>query len=144
MNNFQFVSEGGGATGIVSYDLLAANFTNCIIEGNQNIEFSLERNDDGVFNYNFKNNLLRFEDPNGFYANDPLYDFDDTSVYQSNIFNGEPDFKEVNENELIIGDLSDAIGKGNISEAQKVPFDILGVNRVQSPDAGAYQHIIFE
>jgi hypothetical protein len=87
---------------------------------------------------------LRFEDPNGFYANDPLYDFDDTSVYQSNIFNGEPDFKEVNENELIIGDLSDAIGKGNISEAQKVPFDILGVNRVQSPDAGAYQHIIFE
>lgn len=144
VNNFQLVAEGGGPSAIISYDLLAANFTNCIIEGNQNIEFQLNKSDDALFNYNFRNNLLRFDDPNGFYANDPLYDFDDTSAYQNNIFNGEPDFKEVNENQFIIGDLSDAVGNGDIFEAQKVPFDILGVNRVASPDMGAYQHVIFE
>lgn len=144
VNNFELVSESGGSTGVVSHDLLAANFTNCIIEGNQNIEFLLNKNDDALFNYNFKNNLLRFDDPSGAYANDPLYDFENTNYYQNNIFNGEPDFKAVNENEFIIGDLSDANGEGDFIEAQKVPFDILGVSRIESPDLGAYQHITFE
>ena len=144
VSNFQIVSEGGGSTGVLSNDLLAANFTNCIIEGNQNIEFLLQKNEDALFNYNFKNNLLRFNDPNGIFDNDPLYDFEDTSHYQNNMFNGEPDFKDINENEYIIGELSDAVGNGNVFEAQKVPFDILGVSRVEKPDMGAYQHIIFE
>lgn len=144
VSNFQLVSEDGGSTGVVSNDLLAANFTNCIIEGNQNIEFQLNKNDGALFNYNFKNNLLRFDDVNGFFGDDPVYDFEDIDNYQNNIFNGEPDFKDVNENEFIIGDLSDAVGQGNVFDAQIVPFDILGVSRVESPDMGAYQHITFE
>ena len=46
--------------------------------------------------------------------------------------------------EFFIGAASDANSNANVSAAQKVPFDLLGVNRVTSPDIGAYQHIIFE
>ena len=94
--------------------------------------------------FNFANNLLRFADPGGNFSNDPLYDFEDVNRYQNNILNGEADFKDVNENQLFIGAASDVISKGNVPAAQKVPFDILGVNRITSPDIGAYQHIIFQ
>ena len=123
---------------------LEADFTNCIIEGNQSREFVLEENMQAAFNFKFKNNLLRFFDSGGNFLNDPLYDFEDVSKYQNNIFNGEPDFKDVDENNFIIGEASDANANANLPAAQKVPFDILGVNRVASPDMGAYQHIIFE
>jgi len=125
-------------------NLLAANFTNCIIDGNQNIEFGLFKNDMGTFNFNFKNNLLRFVDTGGNAADNPIYDFDDISYYQNNNFNGEPDFKDVNENKLFIGDASDAKAMADQSAAQNVPFDLLGVNRLNSPDIGAYQHVVFE
>ena len=129
---------------MVVNDLLAANFTNCIIDGNQSVEFLLQNNDQAAFNFKFKNNLLRFLDPGGNQSNNPLYDFDDTDKYQDNIFNGESDFEDVNENKFRIGDASDAKANADQSAAQQVPFDLLGVNRVVSPDMGAYQHIIFE
>ena len=69
---------------------------------------------------------------------------EDVNRYQNNILNGEADFRDVNENQLFIGAASDVISNANVPAAQKVPFDILGVNRVTSPDMGAYQHIIFE
>jgi len=141
VNNYQLSTDTGE---LLVNDLLAANFTNCIIEGNQSREFVLEENMQAAFNFNFKNNLLRFFDSGGNFSDDPLYDFDDTSKYQANIFNGEPDFKDVDDNDFIIGEASDANANANLPAAQKVPFDILGVNRVSSPDMGAYQHIIFE
>lgn len=141
VNNFQLSTDTGE---LLVNDLLAANFTNCIIEGNQNREFILEENMQAAFNFNFKNSLLRFLDTGGNFLNDPLYDFDDVSKYEENIFNGEPDFRDVDENDFIIGEVSDANANANVPAAQKVPFDILGVNRVASPDMGAYQHVIFE
>lgn len=144
INNFQISETSGGAEELLVNDLKAANFTNCIIEGNQSIEYLLQENSQAAFNFNFKNNLVRFFDPGGVFSDDPLYDFDNTSLYQETIFNGEPDFKDVDKNELIIGQESDANGNADKPSAQKVPFDILGVNRILSPDIGAYQHIIFE
>ncbi|MEL4455822.1 hypothetical protein [Lutimonas vermicola] len=144
VNNFQISTEADGSESIIFNDLLAANFTNCIIEGNQNIEFLMQENEQAGFEFNFANNLLRFTDPGGNFSNNPLYDFEDVSRYQNNILNGEADFKDVNENQLFIGAASDVISNANVPAAQKVPFDILGVNRVTSPDMGAYQHIIFE
>jgi hypothetical protein len=129
---------------LIAYDLLAANFTSCIMEGNQNIEFLLEKSDEASFSFNFRNNLLRFDDPNGFYSNDPLYDFDDMSKYLNNIFNGEPDFRDINAHDFQIGDESEANEKADLQAVQQVPFDILGVNRAISPDIGAYQHVTFE
>jgi len=141
VNNFQLSTD---TDQLLVNDLLNANFTNCIIEGNQNREFVLDENMQAGFNFNFKNNLLRFLDPGGNFLGDPLYDFEDESKYQENIFNGEPDFKDVDENEFIIGEASDANANANVPAAQKVPFDLLGVNRTALPDIGAYQYIIFE
>ncbi len=144
VNNFLLASGDGGSAEVFLNDLEAANFTNCIIEGNQNIEFFLERNEGAAFSFNFRNNLLRFDDPNGNFSNDPLFDFDNTEYYQDNIFNGEADFKNLEQHDLIIGEASDARGKGFLPASQQVPRDILGTNRITSPDLGAYQHMIFE
>ena len=144
VNNFQSSSGSSGSGAVVVNDLLAANFTNCIIEGNQSNEFLLQKNEQAAFNFKFKNNLLRFSNLGGNVAGDPLYDFDDMDKYEDNIFNGEPDFKDVNKNEFLIGDMSDAKANADLSAAQLIPFDLLGINRVVSPDMGAYQHIIFE
>lgn len=144
INNYQVDLDSNGSEALIYNDLLAADFTNCIIEGNQNVEFLLQKNEASIFNYNFKNNLLRFLDPGGNFSGDPLYDFEDTSKYQENIFNGEADFKAINENIYYIGELSDAIEKADLSASQKFPIDLLGVNRLAMPDIGAYQHMIFE
>ncbi|MCA0933850.1 hypothetical protein LCM02_15420 [Lutimonas saemankumensis] len=143
VNNFQQTGANGGSSVTVPNDLLAANFTSCIIEGNQNIEFILQKDDRAAFNFKFKNSLLRFID-NGSAAGDPLYDFEDTSIYEDNILNGEADFKNVDLNQLMIGENSDCINMADIQAAQEVPFDLLGMYRIESPDIGAYQHMIFE
>jgi len=45
-------------------DLLAANFTNCMIDGNSNLELIIDKVDGSVFNYLFKNNMIQFDDYN--------------------------------------------------------------------------------
>jgi hypothetical protein len=45
---------------------------------------------------------------------------------------------------MIIGEESAANGVGNQDIANIVPFDILGKDRTQNPDLGAYQSIQFE
>ncbi|MFO7672349.1 MAG: hypothetical protein R6V74_01425 [Lutibacter sp.] len=112
-------------------NLHAANFTNCIIDGNSNIELVIDKVEGTVFNYSFKNNLLRFKE------------IVDTNHYLDNIFNGNPHFKSPETNELIIGDKSDAVKKGDESGRILAPNDILGVLRTAPADIGAYQHIIF-
>ena len=62
--------------------------------------------------------------------------------YSNNILNGEADFKNPSENQLIIGENSDA--NGNALESALIPLDILGVIRTIPADIGAYQHITFE
>ncbi len=144
INNFLAFTNADGSQTILLSDLKSANFTNCIIEGNQNIEFILDRVDGALFEYNFKNNLLKFDDTNGKFTDNPLYDFDDVSHYQNNVLNGVPDFKDLENNEYIIGEASDANANADLNTALQVPFDILGVSRTLSPDIGAYQHIVFE
>lgn len=130
INNF-FTYSKNNAQIVEARDLYAANFTNCIIDGNGNIELVIDKVEGTVFNYSFKNNLIRVKD-----FNDPIHFID-------NIFNGNPQFKSPETNVLIIGERSDAVKKG--SEAGKIlaPNDILGVTRTAPPDIGAYQHILF-
>ena len=144
VNNFVQFSNPEGSESILVRDLTAANFTNCIIDGSQNIEYFLDKADGAIFNFNFKNNLLKFDDFNGDFTDDALYNFDDLSIYQNNIINGEPDFKDVSHNEYIIGAESAGNDKADVNAALQIPFDILGINRTATPDIGAYQHIIFE
>jgi len=144
ITNFLEFNESDGTGLILTRDLIAANFTNCIIDGNQNIEILLEEDSGAAFNYNFVNCMIKFDDISGNYSDNPLFDFNDSSHYQDIILNGEADFKNVENNELIIGQNSDAIDQADHTGSLRVPFDILNVNRVLNPDIGAYQHIIFE
>ncbi len=138
LNNFLVDADNA----IVTNNLEEANFNNCIIYGNDNIEFLLENEGNSEFNFKFTNCLLRFNNNN--IANSGNYLFSDSNFYENNILNGMPDFNLPFENDLRIGEDSEAINIGNSTFASQVPNDILGVIRTITPDAGAYQHIIFE
>jgi hypothetical protein len=141
INNFFSYSDGNNQI-IETRDLIAANFTNCIIDGNDNIELAIEKQEGAQFNYFFNNNLIRFNDFNNLYINIPEYDFEDQNYFLNNIINGNPDFKDPLKNELIIKENSDAIKQGDEAATNTVPYDILGVLRSLPSDIGAYEHII--
>lgn len=144
INNFSSTIDMAGNEEITPVDLVTANFTNCIIAGSQNIEFLLDKVENAAFNFKIKNSMLRFETNNMNILNDPLFDFTDVTVYQNIILNGTPNFQNVNTNNLIIGEDSEANGNADFITALSIPLDILGFSRTISPDIGAYQHIIFE
>ncbi len=144
VNNFFSYINNNGTEIVETFDLIETNFTNCIIFGSNNVELILDNVTGSTFNYNFKNNLIRFDDFNDNFADFPEYDFTDTAHFQNNILNQSPDFKNTSTNDFIIGE--DAAGNNQASqiEANQIPLDILGVDRTTNPDVGAYQHIIFE
>lgn len=135
LNNF--IIEENNTT--FTNDLIAANFNNCIIYGNDNPEFMLEEDNDAAFNFKFTNCLMRFQNttnvPTG-----PNYDFTNTALYEEIILNQDPKFKDVSNNMMMICEDSPAISLGDSNVAMQVPNDILGENRLASPDAGSYQN----
>jgi hypothetical protein len=143
VNNF-FTYIDNGSEIIETRDLTEANFTNCIIYGNNNIELLLDKVEGSAFNYNFKNNLIRFNDFNNSFTSIVEYDFNDSSHYQNNILNETPHFRDSYNNDLIIGEGSEGNNAADAFGASQVPLDILGTNRTSTPDIGAYQHIIFD
>ena len=140
INNF-FTYEDNGQEIIETRDLHAANFTNCIFDGNNNMEFIIDKVDGGgIFNYNVSNSMIQFNDTSNAFEDNAELDFTN-SFYQNIILNGNSHFKDSQNEEFIIGQDSDAINK---AKASIYNLDILGVDRSTSPDIGAYQHIIFE
>jgi hypothetical protein len=123
---------------------LAANFINCIIDGNRGLELILDRTEGGDFNYSFKNNMIRFSDFSNKFEDISEYNFEDPAHYLNNIINGETDFKSAFDNHLIIGTNSEGIQQADPDGSMSVPNDILGVPRTSPADIGAYQHITFE
>jgi len=131
---------------------LDVNFTNCIIYGNQQKEFSVKKVDNSTtFNFNFKNCLIKFNDTTNEFENNPLYNFTNTTLYQSNLFNDEPNFFQTKNTEdniinLIIGDDSAANNQADTSVLTNTLLqkDIIGMDRIiGNSDIGAYQHITF-
>jgi len=144
VNNFVTTLDNNNNEVIVVNALEKADFTNCIIDGNQNVEFVLDRVEGATFNFNVQNSLLKFNTTDTGLLENPLFDFTDVSIYQNIILNGMPNFKNIETNDLIIGQDSDANGNADLNAALSAPFDILGVDRTTLPDIGAYQHITFE
>ncbi len=142
INNFYSYDDNGN-TITVPVDLTQAHFTNCIIYGNNSVELLLDKADGALFNYNFKNNLIRFNDPSGNYAGVTALDFSDTSHYQNNILNSDPHFKDPYANKVFVGENSAGINQADPTAANMVPLDIRGDSRLANPDIGAYQHITF-
>jgi hypothetical protein len=73
-----------------------------------------------------------------------LYDFTNTTFYNTIFPNIDANYKDTQLNDFRIGEKSEAINKAQQIAADKIPFDILGIDRKINPDLGAYQHIIFE
>ena len=144
VNNFVAYRDENNDEIIELHNLTEASFTNCIIDGNQNLEFVLDKVEGATFNFNVKNCMLKFNTDNTEILNNPLFDFKNTSIYQNIVLNGKTHFKDTKENELIIGQDSEAINKADANISQQVPFDLLNISRTASPDIGAYQHITFE
>ncbi|MDG2194586.1 MAG: hypothetical protein P8K77_07040 [Polaribacter sp.] len=143
VNNFFSYQNANNQEVIETRNLHAANFINCIIDGNNNIEFILDKVDGSIFEYTIKNSLIQFNDINNSFTTNNELNFDDTAHYQHIILNGTPHFKDTFLNQFIIGQNSDAIKKADEVSAQLIPLDLLGIDRTTNPDIGAYQHIVF-
>ncbi len=149
LDNFFDLGDGSFP---LTENLVEANFSNCIIDGSNNIELILDKNDSADFNYNFQNCLIKFDDFQNRFSNDTLYNFSNDTIFDETdiaISSSTFDFKNPAENEFIIGADSGAIGFGNpTTTATFAPIDILGTTRVLAPnnktDIGAYQHITFD
>lgn len=141
VNNFFTYEDENGQETMETRDLVAANFTNCIFDGNNNIEFVLDKADGGgVFNYNISNCMIQFNDTNNSFNDNNELDFTN-SFYQNIILNGNSHFKDSQNEDFIIRQDSDAINKAKVT---LFSTDILGIDRTISPDIGAYQHITFD
>ncbi|MGY0392140.1 hypothetical protein ACW5R3_06270 [Bizionia sp. KMM 8389] len=139
LNNYRETTDA-----VNLYDLDEANFNNCIIYGNDNPEIIIDEIPDPAndFYFKFTNSLIRFEDSFDSFTDDN-YDFDNSALYDNIRLNEDPEFRNTNSNDLIIGTNSGANNIGVNSFSTNLPLDILEVNRTSSPDAGAYQHIEF-
>jgi hypothetical protein len=129
--------------------LQSANFYNCIIYGNNNVQVFLDdidfENNDVAFNYDFQNCLIKFRDYGTSIENNQAYNFirNENNPF-GNIKNKDPKFYDVNANKLNISDdpSGGAFQKGSLSFL--VPLDILGNPRTSNPpDMGAYQSAPF-
>ena len=142
VNNFFVYNTEAGEEIIETRDLKAANFTNCIFEGNNNIEFLIDNVEGGgLFNYSVKNCLIKFIDSNNSFDGVTEVDFVNNSNYSGIILNGNSNFRKAQESDFIIGEKSEAINKATETFFN---IDILGIDRTTTPDIGAYQHIVFE
>jgi hypothetical protein len=134
-------------TAVYVHDLTQANFNNCIIYGSNQVEMLLDYEDQGgaAFNYKFNHCLLRFNNINNQFTNNPLYQFStDTTHYvnctiATNSSMNKPKYEDLNNNKLwLTEDLN--LPSDPIYTAL-VPLDILGINRTSSTDLGAYQFV---
>ena len=122
-------------------DLFAANFTNTIIYGNENIELNLDKNNTASFEYNFNNCLIKFNDFNNQFNSNELYDFNNsqsTNRYSQIILNENPIFLDQANNEFLIEENSSPADGSGIPTT--LTTDILGNTRdLTNPDLGAYK-----
>ncbi|NQY06217.1 MAG: hypothetical protein HRT68_08550 [Flavobacteriaceae bacterium] len=117
---------------------LNANFNNCIIFGNEEIEMLVSNNPSALFNYTVEGTQIRFDNNSSLLG---LPEYAPIVVGVNNLRNGNPDFQDVSNNNFNIGVDSDANARG---VGNLVPFDIVGTARdAVNPDAGAYVNIVF-
>lgn len=126
-----------------------ATFTNCIIYGSNQVQFLINRRGNSTFNYFLDHCLIKFNNINNQFTDDSLYQFATDNTRYNNCLiatnNSQlnPNFFNVNQNNLKIDDTSGAKGVGNFDFSTGT-FDILGFPRTSPSDLGAYNHSLLE
>jgi len=121
-------------SGVASTNL-EANFTNTIITGNKSTEITAINSTEANFNLSFENCLIDITN-----SNNSKLDINDSSTFINCIFNKNPGFKNTNLNMLQIEEESSADGKAKFI----IGKDIIGTQRIDPSDIGAYESIVFE
>lgn len=137
LNNFTTDSDNN----LIPNALVSANFTNCIIYGNNNPELILDNSPETGFNFKFKNCLIYFDDPNNNFSG-PYYNFSDSNFYENILFNLDPNFLDSQNNKLQIPLNSPAASQGVFSG--NLNTDITNTTRPFPSDLGAYNAIDFD
>jgi len=106
------------------------NFGNSIIYGNNDEEIQYDENNGAAFNYVFDHCDLKTE-----------LDISNTLSYPDCLKNEDPIFIDYQLNNFKLDSLSPLRNIGSIIIAETVPLDILGNNRIETPDLGAYEFI---
>ena len=121
-----------------------AVFANCIIDGNQTVEFGVEQKGDQELSFSIDHTALRFSPADETIFENPYYDFNLSSLYPKLILNKQTAFHQPTINDFRISQDSEVIGLGKNTHAASVPVDLNGVDRTNLADLGALQHMIFE
>ena len=121
-----------------------AVFANCIIDGNQTVEFGVEQKGDQELSFSLDHTALRFSPADETIFENPYYDFSSSNLYPKLILNKQTAFHQPSTNDFRISQESEVIGLGKSTHAASVPVDLNGVDRTNLPDLGAFQHLIFE
>jgi hypothetical protein len=127
---------------IQSFPLVAANFSNCLIMGNQKSEVTFNKCESCSedFNYNFDHCLIK---------SDNTLDFTQAGLANSFQFADDPTqkasliFKDYEKNDYHLTDGSKAVDKGNAALIIDLPnesFDLDGVARKSPPSIGCYEY----
>lgn len=113
---------------IYPFDLIKANFINCIIYGNNSEEIIMDNNaQGGQFNFLFDHSLIRTESNTS-----------NPSFWKSIIKNQDPKFEDTANNDLHLKSTSAAADAGKA--AVQPPLDLDGNTRdANTPDLGAYE-----
>lgn len=120
-------------------NLTSALFNNCIIYGSSSNELIVDKQTGDVFEYQFNNCLIKFNNTSNSLTNHPEYQFNnDPTHYNKIILNKEPKFFNIDQNKFNIDKTSSAFEKG--SSSYTIPSDIIGNTRASPPDLGAYQN----
>jgi hypothetical protein len=128
-----------GGDQFVTENLSNALFSNCIIDGNRDLELLFSNQGTGAFNYEFKNCSIKFRDVRQDFLGNPLYDFENQNLFPSVLINPSISYMDTAKNDFQLTQDAEVLNIGNLETALEVPFDILGVLRTDSPDLGAYE-----
>ena len=131
-------------TEIFVQPLQKAHFKNCIIDGNQRIEFIVDQQGEQALNFKLEHSSLRFDTMDQNILSNPYFDFENSTFYNSLYRNINTSLKDPQDQDFRPTQDSEVINKGNKTIAEEVPSDLAGTSRTEAPDLGAYQHQVFE
>jgi hypothetical protein len=123
MNNFYEDNTGK----IQLRPITKADFTNCIIFGNNEDEIGFDKDDGAAINYSFKYCILKSKNTN--------------LIGNNNFYNQEPGFYNVAERDFSLKENAFAIDKGDGSIINGILLkDIKDKLRSLPPDIGAFEY----